>query len=235
VHKFGAVKKAWPDLREPQPSVAAGLFLLVAVLQRLGLESTLDQESDLIASAFGWRVLEEAAFRLAIPKHDPVLFAARPRSPPEPLPQADFEAPQSWWRELVDLAGGLTAHECGPDRYLIHGAWPGLSLALRAGQPPADLTSGDPLPEEGVRSMRRNGWVAAMDLWCQRVLDMGLAALVKRPGWVSATATHVDVVFPLNAVDLTIRRETLDASPGWVPWLGRILTFHYVPAGAKSS
>jgi len=28
-------------------------------------------------------------------------------------------------------------------------------------------------------------------------------------------------------VDIDIRRVGLDIDPGWVPWLGRTVTFHY--------
>jgi len=42
------------------------------------------------------------------------------------------------------------------------------------------------------------------------------------------TATHVDVEFPESAVRLPVRLAGLDFNPGWVPWLGRVVTFHYV-------
>ena len=42
------------------------------------------------------------------------------------------------------------------------------------------------------------------------------------------TPTHVDVVLPLAEADIAVRRVGLDRDPGWVPWLGWIVAFHYV-------
>jgi hypothetical protein len=33
---------------------------------------------------------------------------------------------------------------------------------------------------------------------------------------------------PLEAADLRLRRAGLDSDPGWVPWFGRIVSFHFV-------
>jgi len=45
---------------------------------------------------------------------------------------------------------------------------------------------------------------------------------------VSGSATHLDLVLPLEDVDLRVRRLGLDSDPGWCPWLGRIVAFHFV-------
>jgi hypothetical protein len=45
---------------------------------------------------------------------------------------------------------------------------------------------------------------------------------------VVATRTHVDVLFPAAAADVRIRAAALDTNPGWVPWLGRVVQFHYL-------
>jgi hypothetical protein len=57
---------------------------------------------------------------------------------------------------------------------------------------------------------------------------MDLHELVARTAWASSSATHIDLVFALEQVDLRIRRLGLDSDPGWVPWLGRIVSFHFV-------
>jgi hypothetical protein len=62
---------------------------------------------------------------------------------------------------------------------------------------------------------------------------IGIASTVLRRAGVSATPTHVDIVMPLEAADLRLRRAGLDADPGWAPWFGRIVSFHLV-AGARS-
>lgn len=48
------------------------------------------------------------------------------------------------------------------------------------------------------------------------------------PAQVTADASHIDIFFALNSVRLDIRLAGLDINPGWVPWLGRVVTFHYV-------
>jgi hypothetical protein len=35
------------------------------------------------------------------------------------------------------------------------------------------------------------------------------------------------VFFDLNGVSLAVRRGGLDLDPGWVPWFGRVVGFHY--------
>jgi hypothetical protein len=52
-------------------------------------------------------------------------------------------------------------------------------------------------------------------------------AFLRRPGRVYLTRTHVDLVLPLSAATVEIRRAGLDFDPGWVPRLGRIVQFHY--------
>jgi hypothetical protein len=70
-------------------------------------------------------------------------------------------------------------------------------------------------------------WSAAVRRWCRRYVKMPLAALVRRPGHITATRTHLDVAFALRQADVRIRKVGLDLDPGWVPWLGRVVRFHY--------
>ena len=63
--------------------------------------------------------------------------------------------------------------------------------------------------------------LSAQALWA----DAGALAI---PAHVTADASHIDVFYALNAVRLDIRLAGLDVNPGWVPWLGRVVTFHYI-------
>jgi hypothetical protein len=74
-------------------------------------------------------------------------------------------------------------------------------------------------------------WRKAMRSWCRLQAHLGLFNLVRRPGWVSCSQTHVEVWMPLSDIDLRIRRAGLDIDPGWVPWLGQVIRFHYDPEG----
>lgn len=78
----------------------------------------------------------------------------------------------------------------------------------------------------GAEGRRAAGWVSKV----RRELpaELPLSALVRRPALFAATPTHLDLVFPLSAVDLRVRLRALDTDPGWVPWLGRVVAFHYV-------
>ena len=70
-------------------------------------------------------------------------------------------------------------------------------------------------------------WLTACRRWLRRRARIGLASLVVRPARLALTATHADVFFPLSGSDLRVRRAALDVDPGWVPWLGRVVGFHY--------
>ncbi|RQP21485.1 hypothetical protein [Piscinibacter terrae] len=74
-------------------------------------------------------------------------------------------------------------------------------------------------------------WTLRLRRTLRRHARMDLADLVRRPAWVSATPTHIDVVFAMDDVDMRLRRLGLDADPGWVPWFGRIVNFHFIDAG----
>lgn len=73
-------------------------------------------------------------------------------------------------------------------------------------------------------------WTLRLRRTLRRHARMDLAELVRRRAWVSATPTHIDVIYALDQVDLRLRRLGLDADPGWVPWLGRIVSFHFIDA-----
>lgn len=78
-------------------------------------------------------------------------------------------------------------------------------------------------------------WLALAEPCVRRVLGRALALppagagteLLVRPGRVFATRTHVDVVLPLDAASLPVRRAGLDRDPGWVPELGRVVAYHF--------
>lgn len=48
-----------------------------------------------------------------------------------------------------------------------------------------------------------------------------------QPARLWATATHLDFDLMATTVDLALRLAGLDLDPGWVPWLGRVVRFHY--------
>lgn len=48
-----------------------------------------------------------------------------------------------------------------------------------------------------------------------------------QPARLWATETHLDLDLETTEVDLPLRLSGLDLDPGWVPWLGRVVRFHY--------
>jgi hypothetical protein len=48
-----------------------------------------------------------------------------------------------------------------------------------------------------------------------------------QPATLRASETHLDLDLHAAAADLAVRLAGLDFDPGWVPWLGRVVSFHY--------
>jgi hypothetical protein len=46
-------------------------------------------------------------------------------------------------------------------------------------------------------------------------------------GVLHASETHLDLDLGGTSVDIAVRLAGLDLDPGWVPWLGRVVMFHY--------
>ena len=108
-----------------------------------------------------------------------------------------------------------------------------LRTALQRLQVPAD----DPMqrllapqpgePPDGSADTLAAHWLGTCRRTLRRQLGIGLASLVLRPAQLAATRSHIDVFFALNATDLRVRRHGLDLDPGWLPWFGRVVAFHF--------
>jgi hypothetical protein len=57
--------------------------------------------------------------------------------------------------------------------------------------------------------------------------DTPLGAVLRSPGRLFLTSSHVDLVLPLEAAGLPARRAGLDRNPGWLPRAGRVVLFHF--------
>lgn len=71
-------------------------------------------------------------------------------------------------------------------------------------------------------------WLTACRRYLRRVARIGLARLVCRIAQLQWSTTHLDTRFALREADLRVRRAALDIDPGWLDWLGRVATFHYL-------
>jgi hypothetical protein len=114
-----------------------------------------------------------------------------------------------------------------------------LTLALGERDPSETVLTSLELPEPAIEILARPAprapldsplmaWLTAVRRWCRRNARIGLASLVCRPGRVAVTRTHLDLLFNLADSDLRVPRMALDVDPGWVPWLGCVVQFHYL-------
>jgi hypothetical protein len=78
-------------------------------------------------------------------------------------------------------------------------------------------------------------WQCALVRLLRRHAGTGMAHVVLRPAGVSITPTHVDIVLPLADANTALRRTGLDRDPGWVPWFGWIVAFHYIEEGRDAT
>ncbi len=70
-------------------------------------------------------------------------------------------------------------------------------------------------------------WCVAVRRWCWQNGKISVRDIVSRAGVFSVNRTDVDVSLPLDEADIRVRRVGLDLDPGWLPWFGRVVRFHY--------
>jgi len=115
--------------------------------------------------------------------------------------------------------------------------WPDgllLRLAYRLGVPPDDpvvawLQPGGLAVAPANRAVTA-AWIRATRARSRRDTGRSLATITRRSGAIAVTKTHIDVLFRHTEIDVAVRRAGLDIDPGWVPWLGKVVQFHYVDA-----
>lgn len=127
--------------------------------------------------------------------------------------------------ERVGLPAWLQAH---PD---AGGALPALvmgELLHRLGVADDDPAwwLGRPTVEADERRQAAR-WLAACRRHLRVAIGIGPASLCLRPAQMVITPTHADVWLAFDQLDLRIRRAGLDIDPGWLPWFGRVVRFHY--------
>jgi hypothetical protein len=86
-----------------------------------------------------------------------------------------------------------------------------------AGVEELDLLPALPARNEILDLARR--WYGPGDLWNSRLLELDAR--------VHFTPSHVDWYAPVKSIRLAVRLAGLDINPGWLPWLGRVVTFYY--------
>jgi hypothetical protein len=135
-----------------------------------------------------------------------VLAPGFPR-PPDPVPAV---ADWAW----TELSAGLLPR---PVWGMAEDRVPAFDVALR-GEEPLSLASWG----AGVH-------LAACEHLLGRTLSLKAArGRLRRSGQIVLTEQTVTVIQPVEAIDIDLRRAGLDADPGWLPWLGKTLSFRFV-------
>ena len=208
-----------PSVEEARAeSGACGVFYLVNVLRSMGFFRALDEHFGVAPVIGGWGWIDLVARALL-------------------GPAAAGLADDPLWRVLAELDGREPEARPGagfasPETETLPGRW----VDLFAGAPPAPEPS-PPLGMAPAAPLQRfldivtpvlRARIHAALVAAGGDADEGLeAALLRRVGQVNATRTHVDVHMELDQATLPARLAGLDANPGWVPELARVVTFHF--------
>lgn len=232
------------------PTRIGGVLYLVHLLVELDLPAVFEADWRLASAVGGWGTLDLVARGLLAA--DP----QRARSPRNGAPRSDTFCDRHdrhddlgeddlWddpiWAVLADLDGRRLdqppggAYRCDA-RFVAPASWG--SRPPRSGLPPDASIPGP--RHQGPPADDLDRWLRAALPWLEHrlsqaldatqgdeLLTRGLGALLAARGWLTASATHVDLVLPLDQARVALRRAGLDRTPGWVAHLGRVVSFHF--------
>jgi hypothetical protein len=213
---------------EGELSAHAGLWLLVPALRLVGLDAA-EASTGL---ALGHSLLSGFADRLGLLPADPARTVLAPDDPGDDMHLRSWTTHPEVLR-LVAGRRGLEVARLLPGRALI---------GLHGGRGPLAVAEADQLHMLRRASLRlriaesklsslapalRRGLTLATQLLVRRSTGKGWRQIARRPGRIRVTATHLDVEFDGRLADPAVRGAGLDLDPGWVPWLGRVVSFHY--------
>lgn len=212
---------------------AGGLLFLLPVLARLGYPAWLAAQPTWARADLPRQVFAEVLARLSLAADDPAWLLAKRAWPA--IPPRHFVAPTAWHSQLASGTGPLRLGHSATTHILWDasgrlplGAWQGpcprpLQPARQRAIPTTDS------PADSIVALATRAWLTACRRWLRRHAGIGIADLVQRPAELAVTPTHLDLFFTLAQADLRLRRPGLDLDPGWLPWFGRVVSFHYRP------
>ncbi len=133
------------------------------------------------------------------------------RSEPQQLMATHWHALPNAWCWLFRLGEMLQLDRRDPiTAYLANQA--GLIDAAALDHTPA-------LPAAAELVALAERWYRPTELWQPSLLQLDAE--------IRFSASHCDLHARLTQVRLPLRLAGLDINPGWLPWLGRVVTFHY--------
>lgn len=233
------------------PTQVAGVLYLANLLVWLDLPGSWPVAAN--GAVGGWAILEALGRRLigAGRNRDPLwgmLAAIEGRRPGDPVPggrdaqtTGPVRLPAEWQRRWCPPPRRWGWYARG-DRVVVQDRTRRrFTVAnVAAGESPAKTAASEAdrlcaagieghLAERPMRPRPLPGWTDMVSRFIGCLLgSRGIAtSALAVPGRVSVTRTHVDALFGLESVDIAVRQSGLDRDPGWVPDLGRIVTFHY--------
>ncbi|HEX3186624.1 MAG TPA: hypothetical protein VHQ94_17650 [Pyrinomonadaceae bacterium] len=215
----------WADLPGCETKIGGVLFLL-NLLQRMRLPECFDEQLDLSAHVSGWGLLELLGKALLGPTSktfgDDPLWQTLQRldgrsereAPGASLPDvAEFRLPERWLKFIDRESLVDQSRTAFTNRMQEMIGWSDLSP-----------------------SMQR--WMCWAFPFLHHVLLRALGeevatpedletVLLQKAGTLYCTATHVDLVMRMDQIALPVRQAGLDANPGWLPDLMRVVSFHF--------
>jgi hypothetical protein len=225
-------------------SEQAGLAFLIALLELLWISDSLSENEFMAHINFPLRLIKRVAQRMNISADHPVIEAIAD------LPEADFEAidqfraPPGWQRLITSPnaeATQLLRFSIEGDASLCYITDRSRKLLLYVGSHnPADipdwLIACTVIEQPGLHPQPtltdlENTWLLLLSRYLYRYAKLGLRQMLNRPGRIASSKTHFDILFDTQQIDIRIRIAGLDINPGWVPWLARVVQFHYVERG----
>lgn len=221
----------------PQYTEYAGLFFLICLLNHLGMTEFLVSHPHFIEVDLPQRLLYTIAQRLLIPEDDPVRMALTGVDLTTELSDCNFVAPANWqqsvWQSVTCIMRPVADTQ---NTKILFDASGRLAVAIWQGKfshqmrnliGENSLNQGNVIKISTFIDVIIQSWIIAIRRWCRTYAGMGLHNLVRRPGRILISRTHLDVLFNLKQADIRIRRVGLDLNPGWVLWFGRVVAFHY--------
>lgn len=218
----------------------SGLLLLIPLLERLHIEDCLDHNPMLASVDLPARVLAQIARRFDIDAQHPLCQALPKLMYPEQQAIDRFIGLSSWVRladhphskrprlrrqMIRDRQGLCCISDIGNRLLLYTGSVE--EHAMPAWHHDVDLQDYDEVVEPPVLKDIERSLQLLMSRYLQRYASSSLRALIRRPGYIAGTRTHLDLVFSIEQLDIELRRAGLDINPGWVSWLGRVVQIHY--------
>ncbi|WP_367156136.1 hypothetical protein [Methylomonas sp. HYX-M1] len=83
----------------------------------------------------------------------------------------------------------------------------------------AELARLPPLPDSAQVLDLAWRWYGKAEVWHPALLHL--------PAQIYYTSSHLDLYAAMSAIRLPVRLAGLDVDPGWLPWLGKVVAFHY--------